>query len=238
MNNIFEYIYNEDMSIIESIQFPDPLSKEEIYELFKENTKESKDKIVLYNIKLVFHVVKTMYRNYFDKGFKNDLYSMGMIGLIKAVKYFDITKNYEFTTYATNCIKNEIYNYVTKTRFSCYNTLNLDGTIKNSKNDSETPLLELIQTQLNIEEDYVKKESFEIVLEIIESLPEYRKEIFKSYYGINKDKLNQREIAQLHGVSTNAISQSLKRTLRHIKKEIKNYDYRPTQDYTYKRQKK
>lgn len=238
MHNIFEYNFNEDLEIIESISFPEPLSKEEIYELFKENTKESKEKIILYNIKLVLYITSIMYSQYFDQGIKNDLHSIGMIALINAVYNFDISKNNEFSTYATHCIKNEINKYVNKKRFSCYNTANLDSTIKNPKTDSETPIIDTVKADLDIEEDYLRKELFETILDIIESLPEKRKNIFKSYYGIKCKQLKQHEIAKIYGVSINAISLSLKRTLRYIKKEIKNYDYIPMKDYTYKRQKK
>lgn len=62
--------------------------------------------LVLNNQKLVYHLVNKMQG--IDYHEKEEFYSVGMVGLIKAAITFDESKNIKFTTYASKCIINEI----------------------------------------------------------------------------------------------------------------------------------
>ena len=70
--------------------------------------------MILHNLRFVYYLV---YHNFleivrFDE--RESLISIGTIGLIKAIENFDISKNFEFTTYATRVIYNEILKYLRK----------------------------------------------------------------------------------------------------------------------------
>lgn len=64
-----------------------------------------------------------------QKNFKNDtrylsyedLFQEGSVGLIKAIRTFDESKNVSFGTYATRCIRNEIRLYIMRNRFNGVN---------------------------------------------------------------------------------------------------------------------
>lgn len=88
---------------------PGILSKEETNLLIKkaqDGDEDALNKLVKYNLKLVLHEVYHRFQNLnYDK---SDLVSLGTIGLMKAIKTFDVTKNFAFSTYATRCIDNEI----------------------------------------------------------------------------------------------------------------------------------
>lgn len=76
---------------------PPVLNKKQINEYFKkykEGDLEARNIIIIHNIKLVLNRVSLKYWNtlYDEK----DLVSIGLIGLVKSVDTFDITKNFEF----------------------------------------------------------------------------------------------------------------------------------------------
>ena len=67
-------------------------------------------------MKLVLYEVRSKFSNIdYDK---NDLVSIGTIGLIKAIDSYNINKGYEFSTYAVRCIDNEILMLVRKLKRS------------------------------------------------------------------------------------------------------------------------
>ena len=55
----------------------------------------------------------------------NDYFSVATEGLIKAVDNFDLSKNIEFSTYATTCIKNEIYKFIKASKKNTFSSLDV-----------------------------------------------------------------------------------------------------------------
>ena len=87
--------------------FPKPLRPEEERELLikKEAGDEGARNILIErNLRLVAHVVKKFVNTGEDT---EDLISIGVIGLIKAINTFDPGKNTRLATYAARCIENE-----------------------------------------------------------------------------------------------------------------------------------
>ena len=88
------------------------VTHEELMKLFKEyqkGNKEAKDLIVNYNLKLVLSILKK-YQNKIDN--LDDLFQVGVIGLIKAIDNFDLSLNVRFSTYAVFMIEGEIKRYI------------------------------------------------------------------------------------------------------------------------------
>ena len=88
------------------------LSSEKNLELLKELRKgnlEVRDTIIEGNLKLVLSVVKKF--NNRDNSL-DDLFQVGVMGLIKAVDNFDISYNVKFSTYAVPMIIGEIRRYL------------------------------------------------------------------------------------------------------------------------------
>jgi len=83
------------------------LSNDEIYALLKQdiNNQDVFDKLVYGNLRLVLSVVKK-FKDRYDN--LDDLFQIGCIGLMKAIKNFDISFNLKFSTYAVPMIKGEI----------------------------------------------------------------------------------------------------------------------------------
>ena len=87
----------------------EPLEKDELNRLIraaKNGSKEAEERLVMHNLRLVLRqVFRRFGRIDYDK---NDLISIGKIGLIKAINTYDVEKNFRFSSYAVRCIDNEI----------------------------------------------------------------------------------------------------------------------------------
>lgn len=70
--------------------------------------KEARDKLVNANIRLVLSVVQ----RFNNKGNSDDLFQVGMVGLLKAVDNFDSSFNVRFSTYAVPMIIGEIRRFL------------------------------------------------------------------------------------------------------------------------------
>lgn len=88
--------------------FKKPLSpEEEKYYLarYQKGDMEARNLLIEHNLRLVAHVAKKYQAPEQDT---DDLISIGIIGLIKAVMTFDSEKNSRLGTYAARCIENAI----------------------------------------------------------------------------------------------------------------------------------
>jgi len=155
-----------------------PLTAEEELEHFRlyreEGNQESKNILILSNIKLVISAAK----NYSNNTFLTfeDHISNGMVGLMRALDKFDTTKGYRFITYAISYInqsilyhisehnvvirkpndKTQLYHNINKERDKIYQEYETDGT------------LEMVENNLN--EDITTNESKLKSLEISDFL--------------------------------------------------------------------
>ena len=79
-----------------SSRLPKPFEKEELYHYFKEMNNgdvKAREKIIYHNILLVLNEVNTKFSHYTDL---EELFSVGLIGLIKSVDTFNIDLNFKF----------------------------------------------------------------------------------------------------------------------------------------------
>ena len=88
------------------------LTSEEMIELFKKaktGDKFASDLLVSGNLKLVLSILK-QFSNKTDN--LDDLFQIGCIGLLKAIKNFDLSHDVKFSTYAVPMILGEIRRYI------------------------------------------------------------------------------------------------------------------------------
>lgn len=101
------------------------LTNEETNELFKRmhsGDNSAKEELVNGNLKLVFAILKRFNNTKFNL---DDLFQVGVIGLIKAIDNFDVSLNLRLSTYAVPLIIGEIKRYVRDN-----NTLRVSRSIK------------------------------------------------------------------------------------------------------------
>lgn len=88
------------------------LSQEEMTQLFKKyqaGDLNAKEKLIEGNLKLVLSILKK-YNN--GKNSIDDLFQVGVIGLIKAIDNFDLSYNLMFSTYAVTLIMGEVRRFI------------------------------------------------------------------------------------------------------------------------------
>ena len=190
---------------------PGSLSQEESDKLFKmarQGDKEARNKLILHNVKLVMYEVK---KRFGFTGFDvEDLVSVGNIGLIKAVETFDREKGFNFSSYATRCIDNEILMYLNKSRSEKVGT-SLDKPVVGGHNDDEMDIMDTIKDNTDIVNEWLAKERLQIIREAVEKLPEQGREIIKLYFGFYNNKTyTQNEISRILSISQSEVSKKIK----------------------------
>lgn len=95
-------------------EFPELPTEEEDRKLLQDrNNPESMEKLIKISLRLVVFVAKKYKNSNIDM---EDLYSIGVIGLKKAIDSYKIERSINFNTYAFKCIQNEIRWYIRKQR--------------------------------------------------------------------------------------------------------------------------
>lgn len=202
--------------------FPKPLSakeEKETIEKIQQGDKEAIDKLTVHNLRLVAHIVKKYYASSKDQ---EDLISIGSIGLIKAVHTFKPDKNIRFSTYASRCIENEILMHFRGLKKSSQN-MYMSDPIDVDKNGNPLTLLDIIASDIDLENEIETKVRGELAKELIEEVLSPREKIIiKLRFGIEEQiPLTQREVAQRLNISRSYVSRIEKKALNTLKKQFK-----------------
>lgn len=80
-----------------------------LFERFKNGDESAKDELVNGNLKLVLSILKRFSNTKYNM---DDLFQVGVIGLIKAIDNFDITLGLRLSTYAVPLIIGEVKRYI------------------------------------------------------------------------------------------------------------------------------
>ena len=195
--------------------FPQPLeAEEEQYYLqrLKEGDGQARDILVERNLRLVAHIVKK-YQGTGEE--KEDLISIGTIGLIKAVTTFDSGKGSRLATYAARCVENELLMYFRSKKKTARETSYYDP-IGTDKEGNEIHLLDIMESS---ERDAfsrvcLKEDSRKLYTLLGEILTERERTVLVMRYGLyNGREYTQREVAAKLGISRSYISRIEKNAL-------------------------
>lgn len=197
---------------------PPPLSTDEEQELLKDGNQQSRDKLIVHNLRLVVYIARK-----FDSTSVNieDLISIGTIGLIKAVNTFCPERNIKLATYASRCIENEILMYLRKNA-SQKNEVSIDEPLNIDWDGNELLLSDVLgsdgeEVGRGIEQE---DERF-LLLSFVCELPPREKQIMEMRFGMNGYKeYTQKEVADTLGISQSYISRLEKRIIGKLKKQI------------------
>ena len=103
--------YKVDITGINTNELKVLTSKEmaELFRRYREGDMAAKEELINGNLKLVLSILRS-----FNKGNYNmdDLFQVGVIGLIKAIDNFDLSYNLKLSTYAVPLILGEIKRYI------------------------------------------------------------------------------------------------------------------------------
>ncbi|MEA5002961.1 MAG: sigma-70 family RNA polymerase sigma factor [Christensenella sp.] len=165
----------------------------------------------------VVSILACKYANYQVK--KEELVSVGSIGLIKAAESYDATKNVKFSTYASTCIKNEMLMYL-RSNLHAAKEISLDETM--ARADDDLKLEGLLGTDKDTVWDVVERqENQKLLEEMLTHLSAQQQEIMNYRFGLKGyPEKTQKEVAHLMGLSQSYISKVEKQILSSMRNKV------------------
>lgn len=202
--------------------FPKPLSKEEEQRFllqFKNGTEKEKEaakqELILHNLRLVAHIAKKYNNIQRDS---EELISIGIVGLIKAILSYDNEKSIRLATYASRCIENEILMSLRLSK-KFQNDISLHEPIGTDRDGNEIVMLDVINSDTPDFADQLEfsLQSQKMLKAIQEKLSEREQIVVTLRYGLwNLDELTQQEIAERLGISRSYVSRIEKKALKKL----------------------
>ena len=180
--------------------FLEPLTpdEEKIYiEKMRLGDKKAKDILIERNLRLVAHVVK----KYYDENRENqDLISIGIVGLIKAVNTYNPDKGNRLVTYAAKCIENELL-MMLRAEKKRSKDVSLNEPIGTDKEGNTISLIDVVEND---------------EMDTLEQIIVWR-------YGLDgKKPMTQKKVGEKLGISRSYVSRIEKRALEKLKKALDN----------------
>ena len=183
--------------------------------LSRQGDMNARNLLVEHNLRLVAHIVKK-YHN-LDRE-KEDMISIGVIGLIKAINTYDISKGHRLVTYAARCIENEILMYIRSSK-KYSNDMFLQDPVGHDFDGNEITVMDIVKTDDDPVPDEVgtKLEINRMFEGIDDVLDEREKQIIEMRYALGGgEEITQREIAKMFGISRSYVSRIEKKALKKI----------------------
>ena len=201
--------------------FDKPLSIEEenkCIEGLLKGDKESRNKLIEHNLRLVAHIVKKYETKDISAG---DLISIGTIGLIKGIDSYSINKGVKLTTYAAKCAENEILMYFRSNK-KYNNNISLEDIIGHDKDGGDITLMDVLkENSINIENTIEFKDNIRSLSKYLNVLNKRELEIIKMRYGLlNEEEKTQKEISKKLHISRSYVSRIEKRALIKMLREF------------------
>lgn len=186
-------------------------------------TTEEKEIMAEENVLLVYYVVKMFQTSGVPY---DELVSIAMVGYAKALNAFDTERNVKFSTYAINCIKNEILFFLRKEKNHMKNSVSMNAILSTDKNGNNLSIEDTVSNldlnQNSLEQDILIGDDVNFLRMSLDSLTEKEKYIITYRYGLDRGIIKtQREIANTIGMSQANVSKIEKNILDKLRKTMK-----------------
>ena len=183
-------------------EFPQPLTRAEEAECIRrmeQGDEDARQQLITHNLRLVSHIA----RKYQVPGYgQDDLISIGVIGLIKAVSSFKASAGTSLGTYAARCIENEILMTLRAAR-KRKGDVSLSDPIGTDGEGNDITFMDILGTdQDELEETVIRRVTLEKVHRVLALLPSRERMVLELRYGLTDGKMHpQHEIAAMLGIS-------------------------------------
>ena len=194
-----------------------PNEEKECIEKITQGNKEAKDILIERNLRLVAHIAKKYYGENRDN---EDLISIGIIGLIKAVNTYNPQKGNRLVTYASKCIENELL-MMLRSEKKKSKEVSLNEPIGMDKEGNTISLIDVVETdEMAMADRMEKAEDIVRVREYVDKvLTKREKEIITKRYGLeNGSSITQKKVGKQMGISRSYVSRIEKKALEKLKK--------------------
>lgn len=187
---------------------------------FKSGNLKARNEIIYANINLVKYIAK---RYNVENCDLEDVVSIGIIGLIKAVDTYDIKRQIKFSTYAARCINNEILMNIRKFKRNNIQIVNMYDCITYDSDNNELKYIDIIEDENSNFVTKMLENSLQYELyNIMNSLSEIEKKLIILYFGFDENKHTQKEIANILGISQSTTSRLIVQILAKIRIKIED----------------
>ncbi len=202
---------------VKSEAYPKRLEPDEenaLLDLMAKGDKDARAKLIEHNLRLVAHIAKKYDNTQEDK---DDILSIGIIGLIKGIDTFKVESQSKLSTYCSRCIENEIL-MTLRSNKNKRNYVYLFESVGEDKEGNPIELIDLIKDNqddiLDTMEHNYKIAELRKALSILSSR---ELEIIELRYGLNgKKAMTQKEIAKEMAISRSYVSRIEKRALMRL----------------------
>ena len=160
---------------------------------YKQGNKEVFDNIFMQEERQIKDIIRTFHHMEYE-----DLYQVACIGLLKAIKSYDTSKNIKFNSYMYNVVKNEIL--MTLRNNNTMKNSNMEEVSTEAQTTDDLTVMDTLKSDVNIEDEYLVKEEYRELYELIDK-----------YYSKNEMKRNvmyallreekQMDVAEKYGIS-------------------------------------
>ena len=202
--------------------FPQPLSaaQEASYlRQYQNGDMHARDILIERNLRLVAHIVK----KYIHSGKETDeLISIGIIGLVKAVNTYNFDKGNRLATYAARCIDNELLMLMRGDK-KCSREVSLYDPIGTDKEGNEITLLSIIEhNNEDVVEQLARKQSLQKLSKIISEVltPREYFVVIRRYGLFGHSESTQRELASQLNISRSYVSRIEKKALEKLRHHL------------------
>ena len=190
--------------------------------LSRQGDMNARNLLVEHNLRLVAHIVKK-YHN-LDRE-KEDMISIGVIGLIKAINTYDISKGHRLVTYAARCIENELLMMLRQEK-KILREVSLYEPIGTDQEGNHISLLDIISTdEAALVDQYLHKYYLSHLEQEVFLLEDSRERtiILKRYGLCGNRPHTQKEVAAMMGISRSYVSRIEKKALEKLRNSYEEY---------------
>lgn len=202
-------------------EFPKQLSRAEEEALvarMAEGDEEARQALITHNLRLVSHIA----RKYTVPGFgPDDLISIGVIGLIKAVGSFKPASGTALGTYAARCIENEILMTLRASR-KRQGDVSLQDPVGTDGEGNDVTYMDILGTDPDaLEDDVIRRVTLQRVRDVLSGLPARERLVLEMRYGLADGRQHpQHEVAKVLGISRSYVSRVEKHAVALLREAI------------------
>lgn len=202
-------------------QFPKQLPRQEEEKLIQamaQGDEQAREKLITHNLRLVSHIA----RKYLVPGYgQDDLISIGVIGLIKAVNSYKPGSGTALGTYAARCIENEILMTLRASR-KRRSDVSLSDPIGTDGEGNDITFQDILGTDPDaLEEEVIRRVTLERVHGVLHALPARERMVLELRYGLTDGVVHpQHEIAKMLGISRSYVSRVEKRAVELLRDAV------------------
>lgn len=202
-------------------EFPKQLTRQEEAALvarMAEGDADARETLITHNLRLVSHIA----RKYTVPGYgADDLISIGVIGLMKAVNSYRAETGVSLGTYAARCIENEILMTLRASR-KYRGDVSLQDSVGSDGEGNDITYMDILGTEADVvDEAVLRRVTLSRVQQVLTSLPARERLVLEMRYGLADGTQHpQHEVAEVLGISRSYVSRVEKRAIERLREAI------------------